>query len=104
MMMNSTLSVVGLGALIAFGCSSSTGSGNPANGGTGATGAAGATGATGGKGTTGEGGAAAGGTIFQPGGNGPIIIGEAGSAGMTNVSADGGLDALRKSACAGDTA
>src|SRR5438046_1504138 len=96
--MHSALSVVGLATLIAIGCSSSTGSGNGANGGKGAA-ATGATGATGGKGATGQGGASAVGTIFLPGGGAPIVVGDAGSAGMPNVSADGGLDILRKSAC-----
>jgi hypothetical protein len=91
---------LGLAALAAVGCSSSSGSGGGNHGSTGATGATGA-----GAGTNGKGGAAAvGGTIFLPGGGAPTMIGSAGNAGAPDVSADGGLDALRRAACAGDVA
>jgi hypothetical protein len=99
--------LVGLVALVGLGCSSS--SGNGANGGSGASGTgangSGAKGSGANGGSTGAGGLTgagnAGGTIFISSGGGPD---EGGGAGMPSVGADGGLDALRHSACANDTA
>jgi hypothetical protein len=102
--------LIGLLALVELGCSSSNDTGNGGNGsgargsganGSGAANGSGSTGAAAG-GQTGAGNF--GGTIFIPSGGGPDQSGGGGGAGAPAVGADGGLDALRRAACAGDTA